>query len=177
LPRVTICSLPDNVLLDIFEFCLVPDIMDSWYRQVPWSKLVHVCQRWRYIVFASPLRLNLRLRCTEITPVRKTLDVWAPLPIEIWFSDVCLRVEDNLFATLEGLNRVCSIWLYGIRIPPEHLVVVMQESFPELESLSLQIEGPGGTVPALLTGSTFLGGSAPRLQSLTLDGIPFPTLP
>jgi F-box-like len=104
-PRVTICSLPDDVLLDIFEFRLT----DSPYRVGEWPKLVHVCQRWRYIVFASPLRLDLRLRCTGLTPVRKTLDVWPPLPIEIRVSYIRLRVEDNVIAALESPNRVRSI--------------------------------------------------------------------
>jgi F-box-like len=172
-PRVTICSLPDNVLLDIFEFCQV----QRWDGRpgMAWTKLVHVCQRWRYIVFASPLRLYLRLLCTERTPVRKTLDVWPPLPIEIWFFQVRLRVEDNVIAALEGPNRVRSILLNDITIPLEHLVAVMQDPFPELESLALRVEWPCGNVPPLP--STFLGGSAPRLRSLHLDGIPFPTLP
>jgi hypothetical protein len=100
-PRVTICSLPDNVLVEIFDFSL-PDPLDpldqarGWAMQSltptlsppdrlragAWSKLMHVYQRWRYIMLASLLRLNLRLLCTDRTPVRKMLDVWPPLPIE-----------------------------------------------------------------------------------------------
>jgi hypothetical protein len=174
-PRVTICSLPDNVLLDTFEFCVVPDRWHTLERPVPWFDLVHVCQRWRYIVFASPLRLDLRLLCTERSPVRKTLDVWPPLPITIHFSGVRLRVEDNVIAALECPNRVRKISLHKITIPLERLVTVMQVSFLELEDLALGIEGPGGTVPPLP--STFLGGSAPHLRYFHLKHIPFPTLP
>jgi F-box-like len=167
-PCVTIRSLPDEVLLDIFEFCL----LDPLYQVRTWPKLVHVCQRWRYIVFASPLRLDLCLFCTYWTPVRKTLDVWPPFPIEIMYIYVDPRVEDNIIAALEHPNRVCNILLERIMIPLERLVAVMQEPFPELESLSLQIEG---IVPALP--NTFLGGFTPRLRSLDLTCIPFPTLP
>jgi hypothetical protein len=30
-----------------------------------WQVLVHVCRRWRSIVFGSPRRLNLQLFCTS----------------------------------------------------------------------------------------------------------------
>jgi hypothetical protein len=56
---------------------------------------------------------------------------------------------------------------------------VTQEPFPALIHLNLQYheldEYEGGTTPAIPEG--FLGGSAPRLQSLELLSIPFPTLP
>ncbi|KAH9971490.1 hypothetical protein BGW80DRAFT_1561506 [Lactifluus volemus] len=170
--RVTICSLPDDVLLDIFEFSLLDP---GELRARTWPKLVHVCQRWRYIVFASPLRLDLRLLCTARTPLRRTLDVWPPLPIQIQCFSVYPRDEDNVIAAFERPNHVCSILLHEIRIPLEHLVAAMQEPFPELGYLSLRMKRPDGAVPALPT--TFLGGSAPRLRSLHLRHIPFPTLP
>ncbi|KAH9971588.1 hypothetical protein BGW80DRAFT_1561586 [Lactifluus volemus] len=171
-PRVTICSLPDDVLLDIFEFCL-PDLVGR--RARAWPKLVHVCQRWRYIVFASPLRLDLRLLCTERTPVRRTLDVWPPLPVEIECFSVYPWEEDNVIAALERPNRVRNIMIShnGTTTPLERLVTVMQEPFPAIEYLSLRMVT--GTVSALP--NTFLGGSAPRLRSLHLHRIPFPTLP
>jgi F-box-like len=91
--RVTIGSLPDNVLLEIFDFYQVvinKEITDDSEeaREYPWNweKLVHVCRRWRYIIFESPIRLNLQLFCTEKSPVRKLLDVWPPFPLVIQFS-------------------------------------------------------------------------------------------
>ena len=39
-----------------------------------WQSLVHVCRRWRCLVFESPRRLNLRLVCAQGTPARQ-LDV------------------------------------------------------------------------------------------------------
>ncbi|KAH9971477.1 hypothetical protein BGW80DRAFT_1561498 [Lactifluus volemus] len=101
-PRVTILSLPDEVLLDIFEFCLRHPVER---RAKAWPKLVHVCQRWRYIVFASPLRLDLYLFCTNRTPVREMLDIWPPLPIEIDYSSIDPQAEDNIIAGLEHHNR------------------------------------------------------------------------
>ena len=48
-----------------------------------WQLLVHVCRRWRNVVFGSPRRLNLQLRCTHETPVKDKLDVWPSLPLII----------------------------------------------------------------------------------------------
>ncbi|KAH9987008.1 hypothetical protein BJV74DRAFT_796632 [Russula compacta] len=78
--RVTIEILPDEVLLKVFDFS-VHDIFarEEWW----WIMLAHVCQRWRYIIFASPLRLDLTLHCKASKPVREMLDTWPPLPIVI----------------------------------------------------------------------------------------------
>ena len=63
--------LLDDVLLDIFDFCVDQDGFRRFiYTQIKgqieaWQSLVHVCRRWRNIVFGSPLRLNLALVCTD----------------------------------------------------------------------------------------------------------------
>ncbi|KAH9974240.1 hypothetical protein BGW80DRAFT_172617 [Lactifluus volemus] len=172
-PRLTIGALPDNVLLDIFEEC-IPGLMHPPRQTRAWYQLVHVCRRWRYVVLASPLRLNLRLLCTENTPVRKTLDIWPPLPIEIW-SVGAKSPRDNITAALEHPDRICGIWFMETHPPLEHLVTVMQEPFPALEFFYLELETYAAPPPPLP--NTFLGGTAPRLRSLCLDRIPFPTLP
>jgi hypothetical protein len=51
--NVTIGTLPDDVLLEVFCF-----YMDQSQDIEGWIMLVHVCQSWRNIVFASPRRLN-----------------------------------------------------------------------------------------------------------------------
>src|SRR6267142_7025099 len=83
--------LPDNVLLEIFDF----------YREDPafrtligsiytwrWQALIQVCRRWRCVIFGSPLRLDLRLVCTDTTPTRTSLNIWPPFPITIcnWYG-------------------------------------------------------------------------------------------
>ncbi|KAI0249282.1 hypothetical protein BJV78DRAFT_1354345 [Lactifluus subvellereus] len=173
-PRVTIEALPDIVLLDIFEFYGAATFPDPrgplpW----PWNRLVHTCQRWRYLVFASPLRLDLRLCCTYKTPMREMLDVWPPLPIEIIDSRI-LCDEENIIAALEHRDRICRIRLSHLTSPLlERLVAMMQEPFPALTQLELWSAG----VTASALPDMFLGGSAPRLQTLFLWGIPFPGLP
>ncbi|KAI9431560.1 hypothetical protein H4582DRAFT_2062637 [Lactarius indigo] len=80
--------LPDDVLLEVFDFyrmsgkSLCPTrIKTAWN----WYELVHVCTRWRRIIFGSPRRLDLLLICTRGTPVRRSLGCWPAFPIAIDF--------------------------------------------------------------------------------------------
>ena len=183
---MTIGALPDDVLLEIFDFyCRDDDIplwrfrprivglnLELWREQ--WNRLVHVCQRWRSLVFASPVRLDLCLRCTDKTPVREMLDFWPSLPIEILVLQP--HSVGNIIAILEHCDRVRNIGIFDLTIPQlERLAPVMQEPFPALTSLGLQLEAGETLTPALP--NMFLGGSAPRLQTLFFSGIPFPGLP
>ncbi|KAH9010518.1 hypothetical protein EDB84DRAFT_1101134 [Lactarius hengduanensis] len=73
---VTIDTLPDNVFLEIFDFYLRGSTMYSTGVIQPrrkWQILIHVCQRWRRIIFESPRRLDLHLSCSYGTPVRRNL--------------------------------------------------------------------------------------------------------
>jgi len=66
-PQTTIDALPDDVLLETFELYLDKDNADEFdggHDYDGWQTLVHVCRRWRCIVFASPRRLDLKLYCT-----------------------------------------------------------------------------------------------------------------
>ena len=170
--RVTIEALPDNVLLDIFDFYRKAEIRHLHQKWPwPWNRLVHVCQRWRSLVFASPLRLDLCLRCTSKTRVRATLDFWPPLPFEV-YVDIPYNVDD-IIATLEHRNRVRKISIFNLTSSQlERLAPMMQEPFPALTLLQLRTRETAPTLPDML-----LGGSAPRLQSLSLGRIPFPGLP
>jgi hypothetical protein len=111
-PHTTIGTLPDNVLLDIFEKC-IPRSLYAQGRSRAWYQLVHVCRRsrrWRYVVFASPLHLNLRLFCMQNTPVRKMLDIWPPLPQAIKVRSFGAKSpRDNIIAALEHPDRICRI--------------------------------------------------------------------
>jgi hypothetical protein len=52
--------LPDNVLLELLGFCLDGD-QDTMTRIEELQSLVHVCQRWRSVVFGSPRRFYFYL--------------------------------------------------------------------------------------------------------------------
>ncbi|KAI0303308.1 hypothetical protein B0F90DRAFT_1816145 [Multifurca ochricompacta] len=98
---VTINSLPDNVLLEIFNRRRLSSPTDDMWE---WHRLTHMCKRWQCVIFASPRRLDLRLLCTHGTPVRRTLDCWPVLPISIQYGGVVehmpsvLKYEDNIIA-------------------------------------------------------------------------------
>ena len=181
--------LPDNVLLGVFDFyrmhgeALFPPRINTTWK---WHRLVHVCRRWRRIIFASPRRLDLQLICTRGTPVRNHLGCWPAFPISIdFFSNITstgTRIgvlldpeeEDNVVAALEHPDRVRRI---GLALTPPQLLKVstaMQGQFPALTSLRLRsIHGNEPVLP-----EAFLdGGSAPRLQIGYLLGISFPSLP
>ena len=181
---VSIDLPPDDVMLEIFDFCVDDGSRRFIYSRMKkeieaWQTLVHVCRRWRNIVFGSPLRLNLALLCTAETPARDTLGVWPPLPLVIQStgydrtdSGFPTGRVDNIIAALERRDRVCQISLMDV--PNSHLeelLAAVQEPFPELTHLLLSSHG-GPVIP-----NSFLGGSAPRLQGISLDGIPFPGLP
>ena len=139
-----------------------------------WQTLVHVCRRWRSIVFRSPRRLNLRLIFTQGTPARHTLYVWPSFPLLIRDRDHSTEDVDDFVAVLKRSDRVVKVDHYiGNDSDLETVSGAMQVPFPELTDLQLHlIDG----MESVLSDS-FLGGSAPRLQFLWLDRIPFPGLP
>jgi F-box-like len=159
--------LPDDVLLQIFDF-----FVREAYRIEGWQTLVHVCRRWRCIVFGSPRRLNLQLVCSAKMPAKDTLDVWPAFPLSIECSEKVENVN-NIIAVLEHSDRVCYIYLHFNGLDLDKLLAAMQVPFPELTELWLSSNGK--TRSALP--DSFVGGSAPRLEDLFLDRIPFPGLP
>ena len=175
----SISVLPDNVLLEIFcfykkETSYIIGYLLTW----KWDILVHVCRRWRQVVFLSPIRLDLRILCTARTPVGRNLGIWPALPILInfdayrWNGNIASG-EDNIVTSLKHVDRVCGISLDATGSKLEKIAKVIQEPFPVLTRLS--ISSRDGNAPVLP--AEFLGGSAPRLQHLNMLRIPFPTLP
>ena len=167
--------LPDDILLGVFEFLmdenLIPTLGAKW-----WQSLVHVCRRWRSILFRSPRRLKLRLYCTTRTPVRDMLHIWPPFPLIV--DDTASPTEDmdNVVAALECRDRVDKIYLSEVNGSSlEKVLAAMQEPFPELTFL--QLSSSSNEEPVPIVPDSFLGRSAPHLLSLRLYHIPFPGLP
>jgi hypothetical protein len=150
--------LPDDVLLDIFDFHVDSTSFEGAREGTEaWQSLVHVCRRWRSLVFRSPRRLNLRL---------------------FWASS---SGTDNIIATLGHTNRVCRINLWHLYSQMEEVLAAMQVPFPELTYSSLD-ETP--VIPDSFLGGHFsLEGipfpglpklllTATNLVSLCLEQIP-----
>ncbi|KAH8980877.1 hypothetical protein EDB92DRAFT_1971992 [Lactarius akahatsu] len=99
---------------------------------------------------------------------------WPPLPIAIRYDSTdrfTRKDKDNLFAALEHPDRVSRVDLCLKGSHLEEVATVMQVPFLALTHLGLRWEDKPPTVP-----SGFLGGSAPRLQHLDLEGVFFPSL-
>ena len=175
--------LPDDVLLEIFDFYGGPSSTSLVYgvhsraETEAWQSLVHVCRRWRSLVFGSPRRMNLRLWCTPKTPAKDTLFIWPALPLIVGpgGNTDSSSGTDNIIAALGQSNRVCQVFL---RLPGwqlEEVLAAMHVPFPELTDLQLSLydENP----PVRVIPDSFLDGSAPRLQNFLMSGILFPGFP
>ena len=186
---VTIDVLPDDTLLEIFDFHVVGyqdlDIYDvvlgDSYSPVKseiesWQSLVHVCRRWRNIVFGSPRRLDLQIYCipNPFAGPEISLDYWPDLPLHIEGSVSEMSVN-NVIVELKLSDCIYQINLkFNKTSYIKKLWRGMQMPFPELAVLCLSNVN-SSNVPVLP--NSFLGGSAPRLRYLSLRCIPFPGLP
>ena len=145
---------------------------------------MHVCRRWRRIIFASPRRLDLYLACICGTPVRQNLIYWPlilPLVIVYHPGTIYLRKntfddEDNIVAALTHADRIHRVDIYATSSLFREVTTVMRKSFPVLTHLELTWDQDDfQPFPSLPQG--FLGGSAPCLEYLYLSGVSFPGLP
>ena len=102
------------------------------------------------------------------------LDDWPLLPIVVSSDGYKNWGKGNIIGALKHNDRICEVDVCDIpKSILEDVLVVMLRPFPELTRLRLRrIDRIAPAIPA-----TILGGSAPRLQSLLLDNIPFPGLP
>ena len=168
--RETINILPDDVLLIIFYFDGPEDDNRLWYPS--WHRLVHVCRRWRSLVFASPNFLDLRLVFDPRTRV-ELAGIWPPFPIII--KNFTNWPFPEIDATIVHRDRVREIDVFLSRLQLQRLISAMREPFPALTHIRLGLNRNGGVPPVLP--DDFLGGCALRLQSLELQSISFPALP
>ncbi|KAN0123080.1 hypothetical protein V8E52_003033 [Russula decolorans] len=178
-PFTLIEMLPDEILLEIFDFhrlATLDDSSDLW----EWHRLVHVCRRWRNLIFQSPRRLDLRLAYTYKNPPRKSLELWPDLPVSVWYPKSPQRRrlsaddEENVLAVLKHANRICDINLSMTRQLASNSAASLKESFPILQRLQLRSQEPIRPLPIP---DGFLGESTPLLRDIHLIRTVFPALP
>ncbi|KAI0259609.1 hypothetical protein BC834DRAFT_610477 [Gloeopeniophorella convolvens] len=182
---VTIESLPDVVLLEVFDHCREEELrkggalqksqphLYQWYQLVP----AHVCQRWRQIIIASPTRLRLSILCSWELPVAEILrHSPAELPVSIlyptneevfheWSPE---SISDALLA-LGYLDRTSHIVIDALTSEEDKLLSMINRPAPKLETLHIECIRDRLTIPHTFT----LQGNA-RLRRFELFDISNP---
>ncbi len=136
-----------------------------------WPKLVHICRRWRRIVFGSEEDLCLQLFCTYGTPVLKTLSCWPALPIVVEYGGTpeldppALEDEPNIVWALRQTSRVKSVRITLTRSLSNKLSSIWGERFSTLEDLVLASQD---NMESILPNYFF---RAPRIRCLHLTRI------
>ena len=174
--HMTVDILPDEALLEIFSFYLA----EASDHIEPWLPIVHVCRRWRSIIFESPRRLDVRVLYTPKRQVKVMLDTWPNLPIHI----LCATAdgykawrwhgENNLIAALEHTDRICQIQLDGPGSQLEGILLAMRKPFPALTGLDISSSDDTDLEAMAGLPEAFLGGCAQHLRSCKLWEVEFP---
>ena len=165
--------LPDIVLLEIFDFYRLDATTRSGGRLWKWYHLTHVCQKWRHIISTSPRRLDLRIFCHNRTPI-EYLHVWPTLPLAVSFKAMpkSILMPKNITAALCHLDRIWQVEFYVTSSMIIPLAEAIQKPWQALESISITVEdASGASIPVR---NAFLGGCAPHLKEIKLDGISYP---
>jgi hypothetical protein len=105
------------------------------------------------------------------------LDCWPTLPLLVRYKGPKSKsLPKNIVHALRHPDRVCEVELVLSSSLIGSIVPVIQEPFPVLECIRITIKNAARS-PRLISGP-FLGGTAPRLKEVKLDGVafPFPTI-
>ena len=164
--QMTIGILSDEALLQIFSFYLV-EVSD---HNEPWITLVHICQRWRGIIFALPCCLDVQVLYTPRRQVNVMLDIWPNLPIHILhmpadgYKASRWHHESDLISALNHTNCIGQIQLKGFSCSElEKILPAMEKPFPALTSLDIDCSEHSFLGAMAVLPKAFLGGSAQHL--------------
>ena len=166
--------LSEDTLLDVFDFYRLDAMKQPLERPWKWHRLAHVCRRWRCVMTLSPRRLGLQILCGSGAPIESILDSWPTLPLVVWYKGPESKsLPNNIIVALRRTDRVCAIDLIlTSSITGGSIAEAIQEPFHALERVRITVEDAAGSPP--LVRNAFLGGSAPHLREIKLDGIVFP---
>ena len=166
--------LPEDVLLEIFDFYRLDAMEETWEGPWKWHRLVHVCRKWRHVISMSPHRLDLRILCEYGAPIESILASWPTLPLVAKFnaSPKSKDIPGNVMVALRHPNRLCEIDLHVTSSLLTSIVEVTQKPYQALQRVRITVEVPTG--PSILVHDAFGEFSAPHLREFKLDGVPFP---
>lgn len=186
-PKLTINHLPDELLIEIFDSYRHSNNVQShqWCHQSEWFKFIHVCKRWRAVMFASASRLDLRLVLNRKKGGHMdTMSHLPSLPIDIDYSsrrfDPRTKKDvDNMTMSMAAAlirpDRIRQITLEG---PIEDLRILFRATegpLPALESLKIRHESGLYGVDVEIS-DTFLEGPNLQLRTLSLHNITLPSI-
>ena len=121
----------------------------------------------------SPRRLDLRILCTSGAAIKYTLDSWPTLPLVISYdSRWSKHIPRNVKDALRRPDRLCKIDLNVKSSMTGPIVKAIQKPCQVLKGIRITVNDAHG--PSILVRNGFLGGSAPHLREIRLDGIAFP---
>jgi hypothetical protein len=177
-PRTTIRSIPNEILLEIFDsfrrsFQREGDYERAWNSNKGWFKLAHVCQEWRRLVLTSPSRLHMRLLFTARKSGRTiAIRHLPPLPriVDYRFVDwLSQKAQNRMISALAYPDRVCGITFnmsFERLKPSPQLLEAMNQPFPSLKSLEINWL----SLVELRTPPPFVTAQTERLRSLNFIG-------
>ena len=167
--------LPEDILLNIFDFYRLDATQLSRGRPWRWHRLAHVCRKWRYVISISPRRLDLRILCKYGAPIESILGFWPTIPLVIKFDATrkSKPMPRNIPVALRCSDRICDINLRMTSSMTGSIVELIQKPCPTLEKIRLTVKDAMGPSNIPIH-DAFLGGSVPHLREIELDGIPLP---
>jgi hypothetical protein len=164
-------NLDEDSLLQIFSSYWLED-EKNWYLRLGWLILIHVCPRWRNLIYGSWSYLDMCLLLTNDSPSMDTLSHLPPLPLVIDYSDrtgtSTRKDEGNIYLGLQQHDRVRRVVLQAPSSKLSMWLEPMNKPYPMLGDLSLlsttmDSEEMSQVLPELL--------QAPKLHRLSLHGI------
>jgi hypothetical protein len=175
-PRTSIHNLDDDSLLGIFYLSRPSPSEENergqtswgnWDRERWWYTFVHVCRRWRCLIFGSASHLRLCLVCGPGTPVADMLANSPPFPLIIYHNylnhHLTAEDEEGILLALQHRDRVCRIGLDMPVASVQRVITAIDGEFPVLEFLHIRASTKHNTqliLPATL--------EAPHLRHLAL---------
>ena len=188
-PCITIVTLPNELLVEIFDWCRLDDEY-GWNHRHRWCTLLQVCRRWRYVTLEWGSRLKLRIQCNFSNRRATMPSHLTQIPLIISFKshdrNPGLSKKKLLLALLQP-DRVSSVSVDHWCLGDLELRRALDNAFPVLDILSLSEDYGGRVLPdnfvaphlrvlhlqniTISRGSSLLA-NATNLSSLRLESIP-----